>query len=555
MSSKDSIIRKLNVLYKKAGYMDKYGNDVWVAAVICISFIVFINYYYFVNVIEVVKAEWPAQRCNPLFLPFAGFIQKPTDMSKIEYTASNFNYCLNNILKDVVLIAVQPLQFAVQVIQDAVNSLVYAFNKLRQMTANLRNQFSSIVKQIYAAINNFVVIVIRYVIKTKDSLLKVNGIMTTALYTLFGSYMALISLFLNIIDFIVIILICIAIAIILFWILSALWFFIPIVGPAISVPWSMTAIIFTTVMLAILIPTAWFESMLLRVMHLSAPPLPGIPGCFAENTPVDLDRSGWIEGKIRKPIGDIKVGDKLRNGSTVTAVIKFAADEQNIYKLRGIYVTGEHRVYHNTLKWIKVKYHPESVYVPMYNEPFVYCLNTDDKSFFIGDTLFSDWDDIDEEVIEDLHKYCVPSGYLPEEFTVQDIHTHLDSGFTGDSFMTLNNGSNIPINKVKVNDVLASGDKIVGVVKIAAHDLAVYNYTYTFNGTSKTICGSKNIHVDDKTLGIINCMNWKEREIVAINEAEPFLYHFLTDSKFMVVNDIRFNDYNSGIDKYLRQFN
>ena len=69
--STDKIYTKINKLYSTAGYMDKYGSDVWTAAIVCLSFIVFINYYYFVNVLEVIKADWPVQRCNPLVMPFA----------------------------------------------------------------------------------------------------------------------------------------------------------------------------------------------------------------------------------------------------------------------------------------------------------------------------------------------------------------------------------------------------------------------------------------------------------------------------------------------------
>ena len=545
MSDTNPILNKINNLYKKSGYMGKYGNDVWVSGVICVSFIVFINYYYFANVIQVVKADWPAQRCNPLIAPFAGFIQKPTNMTNLEYTASNFNDCLKSILKNVVLIAVQPIQFAVQIMQDAVNELVIAYNKLRQLTAGLREQFNTMVKKIYGIINNILVAFIGYMIKLKDSMMKVNGIITTALYTLFGSYMFMSSFFLNIIDFILVILISIALMIIIFWLLVLIFTQIPFFGWAMSLPFKIIAIITTLVMIAILIPATWFQIMLLRVMDMSSPGFPGVPGCFAEKTLIDL-----LERGQRKLIKDIEVGDILKYGNKVTGIIKFAADEQNIYKLRGIYVTGEHRVFHNKLKWIKVKDHPESVYVPDYNEPFVYCLNTDKKSFLIGETLFSDWDDIDEEVIEDLNKYCVETGYLPKNFTFSCIHRHLDSGFTGDSTVLLNTGSTVPIKDVKVNDVLASGDKILGLVKIAAHDLSVYKYSFADN---KIISGSSNIHVDDKSLGVINCMN-ANKEMIE-NQNEPFLYHFLTDSKFVVVNEIRFNDYNSGIDKYLRQFN
>jgi len=545
----DNISNKINKLYSTAGYMDKYGSDVWTSAIICLAFIVFINYYYFVNVLEVIKADWPAQRCNPLIMPFAGFINKPTNMSNLEFTASNFSNCFNTILKNVVLVAMQPLYFAINIIQEAVNGLIEAFDKLRSLTSNLRNQFSSIATQIFSAITNLVVTFITYTIKIKDSMFKINGILTTALYTLFGSYMAMVSLFLCIIDFIIIILISIAASIVVLWVLFALLASNPFTAGASMAP-AITAVITTLIMIAIMIPCIWFELSLLRILDLSTPPPPGVPSCFAGETLVEMNEGN---GEYKKHIKDIEVGDELKHGFKVTGVMKFAADEQNIYKLNGVLVTGEHRVYHPTLKWIKVKNHPASVYIPDFNEPFVYCLNTDKKSFTIGETIFSDWDDIDNEVWKDLTKYCVVPGYLPENFSEENIHTHLDSGFHSTSTVKLHDGWKISVHDVKVNDILASGEKILGVIKIAAHDMELFNYT--FNNDESHICGSKNLHINDKNLGIINCMQiYKENEEI-LNHQEQFLYHFLTDTKFVTVNNIRFNDYNSGIDTYLREFN
>jgi hypothetical protein len=552
--STDKIYNKINKLYSTAGYMDKYGSDVWTAAIICLSFIVFINYYYFVNILEVIKADWPAQRCNPLVMPFAGFINKPSDMSNLEFTAGNFNDCFNSILKNVVLVALQPLYFALDIMQEAVNGLITAFDKLRSLTSNLRMQFASIIKQIFAGITNLVVTFIGYTVKIKDSMSKINGILTVALYSLFGSYMAVVSLFLVMIDFILIILISICVAIIIFWLVAAALYFIPFFGVKLGLPFVIKAIIYTLIMIAILIPCIYFEVSLLRVMNLSTPSPPNVPSCFAGDTLIEMhSQEGEIYNKKHKPIKDIEIGDQLRNGFKVTGVMKFAAEEQNIYNLQGVFVTGEHRVYHPTLKWIKVKNHPTSVYIPDFNEPFVYCLNTDKKSFTIGETIFSDWDDIDNKVWEDLTKYCVVPGYLPENFSEEDIHTHLDSGFQATSKVTLHDGLKISVDNVKVNDVLVSGEKIVGVIKIAAHDMELFNYN--FNNNANSICGSKNLHINDKNLGIINCMQiYKENEQI-LNQQEQFLYHFLTDTKFVTVNNIRFNDYNSGIDMYLREFN
>ena len=522
------IYEKINKLYQNVGYMDKYGSDVWAAVILCVVFSLLTYYYCIINALQVVRSDWPNQRCNPLFIPFAGLINRPNDSTILEYTASNFNDCIMEALKFTVEIATQPLYFAVEIIQEAVNSAIDAINRLRELLSELRNALDGIIKHVLIGINNLVAAFMNFVIKMKDSFAKINGILTASLYTLFGSYMALQSMFLVIIDMIIIILIAIAVVCLLFFILS--W--IPFFGFYFKVTWGTIVMI----MIAIMIPVGMFEYAMLRIMDMSTPPLPGIPGCFDEYTIVENG----------KTIKDINVNDILCDGSVVTAVIKFAADDQNIYNLYGVLVTGEHRVFHPILEWIKVKNHPASIHVPDFNKPFVYCLNTTKKTFMVGDTLYSDWDDIDEDVLADLHKNCAALGYLPEGFTCADIHTYLDSGFHPDTMVTLEGGLIVPIKEVQVNQVLASGDKVIGTVKIAAHDMKLYEFSFADN----KIISSKNIHINDEHLGVINCMN---KYIYMPCNKEPFLYHLLTDTKFCMVNNIRVNDYNSGIDKYLHQ--
>jgi hypothetical protein len=297
-------------------------------------------------------------------------------------------------------------------------------------------------------------------------------------------------------------------------------------------------------------PLIWFELMMMKVMGLTTVKPPDVPGCFAENTPVEL----FITDS-RKSLGikHIKIGDILKNGSVVTAILKCSAEEQHLYKLNKVLVTGEHRVFHPVLKWIKVKDHPASVHMPEFSEPFVYCLGTDKKEFTIGDFIFSDWDDIDARVLEDLQNNCVKHGYLPNKFTYKDIHTHLDCGFHYSSKVALDNGETVNIKDVKVNDLLLSGDKVVSIIKIAGHDVS--SYTYSFINDSRTICGTKNIQINDDNLGVINAMDYARTNPLLCEpliKKEEYMYHLLTDTSFFNVNNIRVSDYNSGIDKYLR---
>ena len=375
----------------------------------------------------------------------------------------------------------------------------------------------------------------------KDLLNKSYAVMVNALFVVFGSFMALESFFLVIIDLITIIMIAIVCTIVVLIALAMGLLPIPFVGPIVSIPAIVGATTTALIFIAILIPVIIIEVFLLRILRLSVPPPPSLPSCFAGDTMVKM-------AKGEKKMKDIEIGDRISGGGIVTAVFKNSSTGQNVYDLHGVKVTGEHRVFHPLAKWIKVKDHPESIFLPYFNDPYVYCLNTTIKTFQIGDLIFSDWDDIDEDVLAHLNRNCVEVGLLPEKFLNEDIHLYLESGFEPLTSIEMEDGSFKPISKVNVNDLLANNTKVVGVVKVDGRN--IYHYKHTFiNGSY--ICGAKNVHIADNNLGTVNCMS-SDTMLSQPIAMRPVLYHLLTDTKFFNANTINVNDYNYGIDVYLK---
>jgi hypothetical protein len=539
------ILNKIKKIYaNNDGYMAKYGSDVWATVILCIVFIITIGYYHSNNVLEVVRADWPNQRCNPLYMPFAGYINKPTNQTNLEFTMDNFGSCVHSMLSYVTNIAVQPIQYAMSALNKACYELVKSFNEFRDLIKHLRDKYKTIFIQIFSSVAEIVVTFMGFVINLKDILAKIQGILTASLYSIFGAYLTMQSLFLSIINFITAILRIIQRIIFVFIGISEDLDEIPIIGYMLSIPPMLLALPVVLAMTAIYIPMLLFQMGLSRAMGLSTPMLPGIPSCFAGDTSIKLAGKNGS-----KKIKDIVIGDVLENGAKVTAVLKLAAADQDVYNLNGVLVSGEHRILLGK-SWLNVKDHPASIHVPEFNEPFLYCLNTDKKCFTIADATYSDWDDIDDKVLADLKQNCVD---LPANFGLADIHSQLDYGFHGNkTFVKLMDGTILPISSVKVNDVLASGDKacgdkacgdrVRGVIKIAAHDMVTYNHLIEGGGW---ISGSKNIHLAANHLGIMASVPAETHEV--------YLYHLLTDTSFFVVNDIRVRDYNSGIDAYLSQ--
>ena len=485
------------------------------------------------NNLEVLRPQWDNIKCNPKYFLFAGFINKPTDgTGYFDAAAKNFQGCSYQSLKYVTGLAFNPTQYIVSAVSEVFASMIRAGESINKLFKELLEVLIAFIKNILAGVFDFAIKLRGLFLLIMDTMKKISGILTTGIYALFGSYMTLKTLFLIIIDFIILILTIICGMVIPLVYIYDLPFGLGIwIGPLIDIIIGIYSLIFY--------PLVWFLTMIENVTDLHPNHPPNIPGCFVGDTPIELASVNEV-----KNISDIAVGDKLKNGSIVTCVIQFAAQDQHMYKLHNVFVTGEHRVFHPTLKWVKVKNHPDSIYLPHLKPDIVYCLNTTLKEFTIHDTIFSDWDDIDEEVIAALNKNCVEKGYLPKGFTYADIHSKLDSGFTSDTLIKRKDGSEVEIKDVKLNEVLNDNSVVLGLIKIAAHDLPLYQYTFE----DKLICGSKNIHVNDPTIGLINAMDVKDSILVG---SEPYIYHLLTTTGSFYANNIKMNDYNFGIDTYL----
>lgn len=215
--------------------------------------------------------------------------------------------------------------------------------------------------------------------------------------------------------------------------------------------------------------------------------------------------------------------------------------------LHGIVVTGNHSVYHHEKGWISVEEHPESSKLEIFDEPFVYCINTDSKTICLGNVIYADWDDLDDIDINDMQTTCVNVGLLPQNFTMKDIHYYLDNGFHEESLIKLQYGKTTTIKNINIGDILLDGEKVVGKIKIDANNIQGVYY-YDINGI-KIKC-SKNISIYDDNLQMTkkNTSFMSGNEITGVN----YLYHIVTDLGTLNIQGLTVEDYNSGLEKFLK---
>lgn len=503
----DNNLNNITKMYEKLTYFDQYGGSLVLFIFITIIVIILMSYFHTMINIQPIIDDWPNQRCKPTIIPFAGFITRPDGMSATEYTSQNFTYCTQNILSGITGFAVQPLSYITKALQSMAGVVQTAIQSIRAMFDKIRTSMQAVSEEIMGRIMNIMIPLQQIIISFKDLIGKIQGTMTSGLFTLLGSYYALKSLMGAIAQFIISILIALAVMIAVFWIVPFTW------GAAVAN---------TVIFVAIAIPMAIILAFMVDVLHVNAGyKIPKVK-CFDKDTLITMNNG------MQNKIININVGDILANDNIVTAKIKVATEGSQIYILNNIFVSDSHIVKYKD-KWIPVSKHPNAVKYDNYEQPYLYCLNTSKKIIEIRDEIFTDWDEIyDDSLLTVLNNNSKPI------HNSSNIHKYLDYGFANTAKIQLKNKTYLNINKISINDILENGEKVYGIVEINGADLPE-NYLYNLG---------ENNYVE----GYAPMFDIKKKSIPITNNK---LYNLLTDKGTFRINNIIVKDYNSAIDRFL----
>ena len=246
----------------------------------------------------------------------------------------------------------------------------------------------------------------------------------------------------------------------------------------------------------------------------------------------------------------------MYNNNEVTAVIKVETKGSIMYKLNNICVSDSHKVIHNR-KWINVSQHPEAIKFIDYKEPYLYCLNTSNKTITIDNFIFSDWDEIDETDIFEI----MQNPYVQIN-NRNDIHKKIDSGFDGLTQIIIKNGLIKNLKDINVGDILQNGEKVYGIVVINGKNI---NEQFKFLlGNNLVIEGGPNLVINEpnelnESNKFITTLSFKNNNYssrngkIKINIKHHKLYHLLTDKNSFTIDNIKFYDYNAAIDIFLEK--
>tara|TARA_A100000164_G_scaffold377464_1_gene416681 strand:+ start:501 stop:2201 length:1701 start_codon:yes stop_codon:yes gene_type:complete len=542
-----NIGEKINKIYQKSGYLEKYGGSLFFTMIIFGGYAIYKARLNILNNVEPIKNEWAAKRCSPGIIPFAGLINTPPGGSSFLFTTNNFSFCLKQILSTIVSSFFTPIYMIVSVFELTIRLLIRSVKNVKIFLESIQKFINGIFKMIADIIKKFSTPIMRLMYTFVDIMAKLSGIFSLVVNGLYATFLALKSIIAKILMDLVIVATALCILIVILWL-------VPFIGWPIAASLTVVAASLT-VYISVLVHIAR------KIMGISVGAvIPLVPACFDKNTKLAMKN-----GK-KKRIINIKVGDILQDGSRVTGRVKHILGDQKVYRLDGALVTENHTVVlklnqddsedNNDIneRHIPVKQHPLSELVEDYNEEYIYCINTTSKRIRINNTIYTDWDDLDEmDMVEIRSKYSKNGNNdVNGRISHSSIHKYLDGGFTKDTLIQLEDGRSIPITEIEANDVLVNGECVTGIVEIDGSNLGS-QCSYQLSDDSDNIVkikGGPNLVVyDDENLGIMQTLDINGEEI----EKQDKLYHLITDKRTLSVNGIKFLDYNSCVEIYLEE--
>ena len=508
---KNPIIERLYNIHKKAGYLDKYGNSLLITIFIFFIFFIIIAYFHVKQNIEPIKKDWGSMKCHPAVIPFAGIINKPSAQTILEFTSNNFMDCTSIILTQIIKIFTSPLYAMTSITNDVFNMISQADNTMTLIIHKITNSIENLFKMIYARIFSFLPELQKLIIYIQDSFQKTNGVLGTTLHFMSALYYTLRAFIGAFIEIIIKAMIISTGIIIGLWVVPFTW------------PLAAASTVIYVIIMVLMGKIVNSSSRILGIVEKKIPPKPG--KCFHKDTLIET-----IEGSIK--ISQIHPGVILKDGSKVTETFKCIAEDEDLYLLNNIKVTGTHMVFTESKGWIPVLLHPDAQLINNDQEYF-YCINTSNKLIKINGTTFMDWDELQE----------IDVTFLLRAFNIkskEDIHKIINPALHPSTPITLENGRKIKISEINVNDIIEGGDTVLSVVKINAKDMKNFK-KYTTMHSTETFIG-KNIQEAYYNLGeIIDDENILEPD-------ENIFYHLVTDTGYFNINGTNISDYNSGME-------
>ena len=333
-----------------------------------------IVYTYVQANLDNLREEWTTYRCNPMYMPFAGGIQP--EVSTIE----NYQFCVNMMAQSVFSLLMEPVNLMFNVFSGLLGTVVHDLGYFRNFVSGIMTFITSLISDVFSKIQNTFGVMVTLLARIRNLTQRMLGS---------AGYAA--TIMITTIKFI-----------------NSLWnMLVTLINTIVTILFALSIVL-----------SFVFPPLLAFAIYLGSQI--GLSFCFHPDTPI------YVEGRGLIKVSEVKVGDVFREGCTVTATMRCLAAGVPLYTYEGVVVSGEHLVLEGG-KWIYVRDSPKSIPYVGPNPELIYCFNTTDHRVPIGQTVFADYEEIEEppnyEALDPSDKVTTALGHTPLMFAYPGMRT------------------------------------------------------------------------------------------------------------------------------------
>jgi len=151
------------------------GQDYLLFIYVNLGFIAQVLIMYIYGQIEEIKNNWPKYRCNPMYMPLSD------DMTK------DFTYCIQNMQSEYMGFLLQPLTYLGSTLTSMAGEFNLSLDFARNMMSNIRTFITNIIQSVYGIFLNIIIQFQVIIIKFKNILGQMIGIVLSLMYLMDGS--------------------------------------------------------------------------------------------------------------------------------------------------------------------------------------------------------------------------------------------------------------------------------------------------------------------------------------------------------------------------------
>jgi len=135
-------------------------------------------YFYGASRTKYLKDNWSSLRCNPLYMPLAGYVG--------DDVFSNFNMCVTKNFHDYVGFAMDPINAQMSLVTDSVTSISGALADMRGLFSGVRGGFMMVFQMVFGKIANLMSSMQYLMIRIRTLMGRIVGVFSSLIYAFYA---------------------------------------------------------------------------------------------------------------------------------------------------------------------------------------------------------------------------------------------------------------------------------------------------------------------------------------------------------------------------------